>query len=55
MPKLLCVLSPQTGDPGSLLCDGQLDLPALVVSAKLRAITTKPLYFLQTIFPFAIS
>lgn len=53
--KFLCVSSPQTGAPSSRLCDRQLGLPALVVSAKLSAITTKPLYFLKTIFPFAIS
>lgn len=54
-PKHFSVPSPLTGAPSSRLCDGQLGLPALVVSAKLRAITTKPLDFLQTIFPFAIS
>lgn len=53
--KHLSVLSPLMGAPSRRLCDGQLGLPALVVSAKLRAITTKPLDFLQTIFPFAIS
>lgn len=41
--------------PGGWLPNGQLGLLVLVVSVKLDAITTKLLYFLQTIFPFAIS
>lgn len=49
------ISSVQTCRPGDCLPDRQLGLPALVVIAELDAITTKPLYFLQTIFPFAIS
>lgn len=46
---------PQTCVPGGWLPDGQPSLPALAVSAKFDAITTKPLYFLQTTSPFVIS
>ena len=43
--------SPQTHTPGGWLPAGQPGLPTLAVSAKLDAITTKPLLFLTNNFP----